>query len=162
MPRPRQRPERLVAAPLYLFDTNVFREMGSRGNAQVRAWLGTINDDQIRVSPVVYREMRQGWERELQRRKQAHKPVDDVEKKLADLDRFEKDYAEREVPITMRVERELAKLVGAKGKNERDMILAATARVHDLVLVTRNVKDFEGRGVRLLNPFTKVPKVETV
>lgn len=151
-----------MTVPLYLFDTNVIREMGPRGNPQVRAWLRTINDDQIRVSPVVYREMRQGWERELQRRKQTGKLADDVEKKLADLDCFEKDYAEREVPITMKVEREVAKLMGAKGNNERDVILAATARVRGLVLVTRNVKDFEGRGVRLLNPFTKAPEVKAV
>jgi toxin FitB len=31
--------------------------------------------------------------------------------------------------------------------------IAATAQVHDLIVVTRNVKDFELAGVRVLNPF---------
>ena len=79
---------------------------------------------------------------------------------LAVLDQFEKDYADRQVPITLAIERELSKLLGAKGKNERDMILAATAKVHGLVIVTRNVKDFHGRGVRVLDPFKKTPKIE--
>jgi toxin FitB len=42
------------------------------------------------------------------------------------------------------------------------MTLAATAKVHDLVVVTRNVKDFAGRGVRVLNRFNKSPKIERV
>jgi toxin FitB len=151
-----------VARTLYLIDTNVFREMGSGGNSQVRAWLATIDDDQQRVSPVVYQEMREGRERE--RRKLAAKARDTskVDAQLAALDQFEKDYADREVPITMGVKRELTKLLGAKGNNERDMTLAATARVHDLVIVTRNVADFEGRGVRVLNPFETKPAIRTV
>jgi len=35
-----------------------------------------------------------------------------------------------------------------------DGLIAATARVHDLTLVTRNTRDFEDTGVRLLNPFS--------
>jgi toxin FitB len=151
-----------VATTLYLLDTNVFREMGARGHAHVRSWLKTINDDQIRVSPVVYRELREGCERELRKRKARGKDAADVEAALAAFDRFEKDYADREVPITMAVQRELTKLLGAKGKHEHDMTLAATAKVHDLVVVTRNVKDFAGRGVRVRNPFNKSPKIERV
>ena len=48
-------------------------------------------------------------------------------------------------------------MLGAKNKDGWDMALAATARVHGLVLVTRNTKDFEGRGVRLLDPFRDRP-----
>ena len=134
--------------------------MGSRGNAAVRAWLGTIDDDQIRVSPVVYREMRQGCERELRKLTAKGGDTAVVLQALAALDAFERDYADREVPQTMAIEREVAKLLGASGKNERDMVLAATARVHDLVVVTRNVKDFVGRDVRVLNPFKPNPPIE--
>jgi toxin FitB len=38
------------------------------------------------------------------------------------------------------------------------MALAATARIHGFVLVTRNLKDFAGREVRLLNPFRNPPE----
>jgi hypothetical protein len=42
------------------------------------------------------------------------------------------------------------------------MTLAATAKDHDLVIVTRNVKHFIGRGVRVLDPFKKSPKIKKV
>lgn len=44
-----------------------------------------------------------------------------------------------------------------ENKDRWDLALAATARVYDLVLVTRNIKDFETRGVRLLDPFRDPP-----
>lgn len=147
---------------LYLLDTNVLREMGAHGNAEVKAWLRTVDDDQFRISPIVYQEMREG--RERQRRKLAAQGGDTsvVDAQLAALDQFEQDYADRQVPVTMEISREIARLLGNKGKNERDVILAATALVHNLVIVTRNIKDFKGRNVRVLNPFGKKPAIETV
>jgi hypothetical protein len=37
--------------------------------------------------------------------------------------------------------------------NELDKLIAATAMIHDLTVVTRNVKDFAGTGARMVNPF---------
>lgn len=39
-------------------------------------------------------------------------------------------------------------------RTQADMLIAATAQVHQLTLVTRNVRDFEGCGITLLNPFS--------
>lgn len=39
-------------------------------------------------------------------------------------------------------------------RTQADLLIAATAETHDLVLVTRNTRDFEGCGLQLLNPFT--------
>lgn len=64
------------------------------------------------------------------------------------------------MPIDAPVAAEWTRLLGGKSKDLWDLALAATARVHGFVLVTRNVKDFSGRGVRLLNPF-KHPSEET-
>jgi len=147
---------------LYLVDTNVLREFGATGNAAVGAWLSTIDDDQLRISPVVYREMRQGCESERRRCLAVGKDISKVEKALAALDRFETDYADRQIPITLEIERVVASMLGAKGKNERDVIIAATAKLHDLVVVTRNRRDFVGRGVRILNPFKSPPIIECV
>lgn len=147
---------------LYLIDTNVFREMGVHGNVHVRAWLKTIDDDQYRISPVVYQEMRGGRERERRKLVDRGKETSQVDAQLAALDAFEMEFADREVPITMAIKRRLTNLLGAKGNNERDLTLAATALEHDLVIVTRNVGDFEGRGVRILNPFDKVPTIRKV
>ena len=39
-------------------------------------------------------------------------------------------------------------------RSQADMLIAATAQVHALTLVTRNVRDFDGCGIAVLNPFT--------
>lgn len=53
-------------------------------------------------------------------------------------------------------------LLGAKDKNHRDRALAATDRVHDFVLVTRNIDDLRGCGVRVPDPFNANPIIEIV
>lgn len=62
------------------------------------------------------------------------------------------------VPITESIARRSGELRGslrARGvsRTQADMLLAATALEHDLTLVTRNTRDFEGCGVDLLDPF---------
>lgn len=68
------------------------------------------------------------------------------------LERLASDFAERVLPIDARV----ADLWGSLNVPDPiptvDGLLAATALVHDLVLVTRNVRDVERTGVRLLDP----------
>ncbi|BAY65248.1 nucleic acid binding protein [Calothrix brevissima NIES-22] len=41
-----------------------------------------------------------------------------------------------------------------KPRTQADIIIAATAEIHQITLVTRNTKDFEGCGITILNPFT--------
>jgi predicted nucleic acid-binding protein len=53
-------------------------------------------------------------------------------------------------------------LLDAKDKNQRDRALAATARVRGFVLVTRNIADFRGCGVQVLDPFAKNPCSATI
>lgn len=50
---------------------------------------------------------------------------------------------------------EMRGLLGARGRvrSQADMLIAATAQVHALTLVTRNVRDFDGCGIAVLNPF---------
>ena len=43
--------------------------------------------------------------------------------------------------------------LGESEKHVDDAGLAATARMHGLIVVTRNVKDFDGRGVKVIDPF---------
>ena len=63
------------------------------------------------------------------------------------------------LPITNEIARRAGELRGtlrARGqtRTQADMLIAATAQVHALTLVTRNSKDFEGCGIPVLNPFT--------
>lgn len=63
------------------------------------------------------------------------------------------DYQARILPVDEAVALHCASLHIPDKKPINDAFIAATAWVHDLVLVTRNVKDFEQTGVKLLNPF---------
>lgn len=141
---------------VYLLDENVLRELGSNGHENVKAWRSTVDDSDIRISVMTLFEKRRGWER-----RQRTEP-DLAKARLADLDRLEEAYKSRVVPIDATVAAEWARLLGAKDKNQRDRALAATARIHGLVLVTRNVDDVRGCNVRVLNPFRAPPKIETV
>ncbi len=135
----------------YLIDENVLREFGARGNANVRKWLATVDDSDLRLSVATLFEKRRGAEalkrRDPQRAAELLKAIAAVEK----------TYADHIIPVDTAVVAEWTRMLGAKNKDRWDMALAATARVHDLVLVTRNTKDFEGRGVRLLDPFRDPP-----
>lgn len=141
---------------VYLLDENVLRELRDSGNVHVRAWHAATPEADLRISVMTLFEKRRGWER-----RQRDAP-ELAAKKLVALAAIEAAYGERVVPIDGPIMAEWARLLGAKDKNQRDMALAATARVRGFVLVTRNVEDFRGRHVLVLNPFKTPPTIETV
>lgn len=141
---------------VYLLDENVLRELRDGGNAHVRAWYAATPAEDLRISVMTLFEKRRGWER---RRRDAPELAAE---RLAALAAIEAAHGERVVPIDGPIMAEWARLLGVKDKNQRDMALAATARVRGFVLVTRNVDDFRGRGVQVLNPFRTPPVIETV
>jgi predicted nucleic acid-binding protein len=138
---------------VWLLDENVLRELRPGGNARVRAWYATVSTDALRISAMTLFEKRRGAER-LQRT-----DPDRASRLLAGIDALEAAYGSRVIPIDGPVVAEWARLLGAKDKNQRDRALAATARVHGCVLVTRNVADVRGCDVDVLDPFQNVPKV---
>jgi toxin FitB len=138
---------------LYLLDENVLRELHDRGNANVRRWLATVDDANLRLSAATLFEKRRGAEA-LKRRDPAR-----ATKFLSSINNLERAFADRILPIDAPVAADWARLLGGKSKDRWDLALAATARVHRMVLVTRNVKDFAGRDVLLLNPFRNPPEV---
>jgi predicted nucleic acid-binding protein len=141
---------------VYLIDENVLRELHSKGNCEVRAWYASVAQADLRISAMTFFEKRRGWER---RRKS---DPDLAATRLAELNALEAAYGSRLVPIDGPIAAEWARLLGAKDKNQRDRALAATARVHGFVLVTRNIDDMRGCDVKVLNPFRPNPIVETV
>jgi predicted nucleic acid-binding protein len=63
-------------------------------------------------------------------------------------------FSSRLVPITAAIAEEWGHQDASRPTATVDGLIAATAKVHGLTMVTRNTKDFDHTGVRLLNPFT--------
>ena len=68
------------------------------------------------------------------------------------------EFADRIIPFDVSVGVRCAALHVPNPRPMRDSIIAATALVHGMAVVTRNVKDFAGTGVRLLNPWEPQPR----
>lgn len=135
----------------WLVDTDVLSELrkGDRANSGVRSWAEGVERDQDEVytSVLVIGEVRRGIE--LIRRRDGVAAVA-LEQWLGRvLERFERRVLPVDAPVAERWGRlNVPDLVPAV-----DGLLAATALVHDLALVTRNVKDVARTGVRVLDPF---------
>jgi toxin FitB len=77
---------------------------------------------------------------------------------LADwLDRVLTLYGDRVVPFDLRAARRWGVLSAALGGDSADLMIAATAIEHGLIVVTRNVSDFEPSGVAVIDPFSRPP-----
>lgn len=134
----------------FLLDTNVLSELRKpQADAGVEAWADTVRGDELFVSVLVLGEIRQGVER-LRRRDPAQAGVFD-----AWLETLQRDYAERILDITAEIAQVWGRLNVPDPLPVVDGLLAATAQVHGLTLVTRNTRDVARTGVALLDPFAR-------
>jgi predicted nucleic acid-binding protein len=133
----------------YLLDTNVVSELrkGTHANAKVLAWFGAIDDAAVYLSVLVIGELRQGIEG-IRRRDAA--TAAQLERWLGELVHR---HAERVLPVDTVVADRWGRLNVPDPIPVVDGMLAATALVHSLTLVTRNVRDVRRTGVRHLDPF---------
>ena len=69
------------------------------------------------------------------------------------LEQLRHDHADRILPVTDRIALEWGRIAALRPRGDVDGLIAATAIVHDLILVTRNVGDFEDTRVSLINPW---------
>ena len=141
---------------IYLLDENVLKELHPAGNVDVLRWYCGIASADLRISAMTLFEKRRGWER----RKKTD--PERATAALTKLDSLQAAYANRTIAIDATVAAEWARLLGAKDKNQRDRALAATARVHGCVLVTRNIADVRGCQVQVLDPFVPNPQIQVV
>ncbi len=73
------------------------------------------------------------------------------------LGELRKGFADRILAIDARVAEAGGRLNAVATRNTVDSLIAATAGIHGLTVVTRNTSDFEGCGVPLLNPWHPTP-----
>jgi predicted nucleic acid-binding protein len=134
----------------YLIDTNVISETRKAiRDPNVEAWFQATGTEQTYLSVLTIGEIVRGIERDTSPRRAV------LNRWLAAL---EQQYAPRILPVDRRVAHKWGFVVAeaqAMGITlpAIDSLLAATALVHDLVVVTRDVNDFRGTGARLLNPW---------
>jgi toxin FitB len=133
---------------MYLLDTNVVSELRKpKPHGAVLAWVQSVPDDELFISALTLGELQAGAERT---RKQDREKAEDIE---AWIDQISKTY--EVIPMDASMFREWARLMEGRSDDLlEDAMIAATARVRGLTVATRNVRDFKGLAVEILNPFT--------
>ncbi len=136
----------------YLIDTNVLSETRKRRRNQgVTGWIAETPRERLHLSTMTIGEIARGITQLSERRDRQQAAA--LERWLDDV---VEEFGGRIAGVTVEVAREWAAQSQSQPVPVVDGLIAATAKVHNWTLVTRNVKDFETTGVRLLNPFASL------
>jgi predicted nucleic acid-binding protein len=131
-----------------LLDTNVVSELRKRKpHGAVLAWFTALREDQIYLSAVTLGELQSGIE--LTRQQDPDK--------AREIEEWVDELAASYQVLTMDAAcfREWGRIMHRKSDDLiEDGMIAATARVHGLVVATRNIEDFRNLKVELFNPFS--------
>ncbi|MGH6842268.1 MAG: type II toxin-antitoxin system VapC family toxin [Methylocella sp.] len=133
---------------MYLVDTNVISE-ARRGTREAVAWLRSVNPSTIYLSVLTLGEIMKGAAmRERVDRRAAGN--------LAEwLQKLRRDHADRILAVTGDIAIEWGRIATLRPRGDVDGLIAATAIVHGLILVTRNVADFNDISVAIVNPWDR-------
>lgn len=142
---------------MFVLDTNVVSELRKvrqgKADKNVTAWTKSVDASDLFVSAITIMELELG--------------VLSIERKDATQGVMLRSWLEQHVlpefsgrtlPVDTAVAQRCARLHVPDKRGERDALIAATALVHGMTLVTRNVADFKPTGVTLINPFMQVSK----
>lgn len=137
---------------MYVLDTNVVSELrkvqAGKANSNVAAWTESVDAADLFVSAITILELELG--------------VLSIERKDATQGVLLRawmeqhvlpEFAGRTLPVDTAVAQRCARLHVPDKRGERDALIAATALVHGMTVVTRNVADFQATGVTILNPW---------
>ncbi len=137
---------------MFILDTNIVSELrksqAGKANPKVISWAASVPVGSLFLSAITILELELG--------------VLLVERRDASQGRALRQWLEnavapafenRVLAVDLAVARQCAKLHLPNPRAERDALIAATALVHHMTVVTRNVADFESTGVNVLNPW---------
>ena len=133
---------------MYLLDTNVVSEFRRpRPHGAVLAWICAVDDADLNISTVTMGEIQTGIERTREQDAAKAAKIEFWADQVANTYNV--------LPMTAKVFRLWAKLMHRQSDTvSEDAMIAATAIVNKLAVVTRNVNDFERFGVKIINPFS--------
>ena len=138
---------RLSIEMAYLLDTNVISELRRpRPHPAVLEWLGKASNPDLYLSAVTIGELQAGVE--------VTRDQDTAKAAAIEtwIDRIIGSYSI--IPMDARCFRQWARLMKRRSSDlAQDAMIAATAQVHGLVVVTRNTRDFQTLGIETFNPF---------
>jgi toxin FitB len=131
---------------MYLVDTNIISE-ARRGTPRAVTWLRSVDPLSVNLSALTLGEIMRGiaLKQKSDPKAAAH---------LAEwLRKLRHDHGERILPVTDQIAVEWGRIAAIRPRGDIDGLLAATAIIHDLILVTRNVRDFQDTDVSVINPW---------
>ncbi len=132
----------------YLVDTNVISETRRKvPDANVLAWFRRTDPAAIYVSVLSLGEIAKGCAVIFRREPRTARAL------LAWLDGLKNHYADRLIAIDADIAEEWGRLSAVRSLPVIDSLMTATASVHNMTLVTRNLRDIDGTGVAILNPW---------
>ena len=137
---------------MFILDTNVVSELrkirSGKAVVQVAKWADSVNASTLFISVITVLELENGVLR-MERR--------DAQQGLLLRSWLDNqvlpEFAERTLPIDAAIAQCCARLHVPDPRAERDALIAATAFVHKMAIVTRNTIDFKNMGVKLINPW---------
>lgn len=135
---------------MYLVDTNVISEArkGKKANPGVLRFFQTIDPTELYLSAITIGEIRRGQENIRHRG-----DLPQARKLEKWLDLIVTEYADKILSFDAECAQVWGRLMSPHAVHPIDKQIASIALIFDLIVVTRNVDDFQGTGVVLENPF---------
>jgi hypothetical protein len=137
---------------MFLLDTNVVSELrkvrSGKADVNVARWADAVEAVQLYISAITLLELELG----VLRLERYDTRQGGIMRRWLD-DHVRPEFHDRTLPVDAAVALRCAQLHVPNPKPERDALIAATALVHGLTMVTRNVDDFAATGARLFNPW---------
>lgn len=136
----------------YLLDTNVVSELNKpRPHPRVLVWMEAHQNEAMYISALTLGEIRKGIAM-LEARNSAHAhPIAEWAASLRHR------FSNRILPVEHTIAEVWGLMMARQDAHAIDTLIAATARVHHMVMVTRNVKLISAHDVPLINPFEELP-----